>query len=70
MADRLLKRLIRERFLVTLANGEGFDGLLVELDERTIRLANAAQVSKTSRVEVDGDLYIPRADVLYLQKLR
>lgn len=70
MADRLLKRLLRERFLLTLRNGEGFEGLLVAVDERTFHLANAAQVTKTSRVEVAGDLYIPRSDVLYLQKLR
>jgi len=70
VADRILKRLLREEFLVTLATGEAFQGLLVELDERTLRLTNASAVSKTSRVEVVGDLYIPRADVLYLQKPR
>jgi small nuclear ribonucleoprotein (snRNP)-like protein len=70
MADRILKRLLRERFLVTLKNGEAFDGLLVEADTYTLRLANAFVVQKAGRLEVNGDLYIPRADVAYLQKPR
>lgn len=68
--DRLLKRLLRERFIVTLRNGEAFDGLLVEVDARTIRLAQADAITKTSRVSVDGDLYLPRAEVTYLQRPR
>ncbi len=68
--DRILRRMIHDRFIVSLANGESFDGLLIDVDESVVRLANADVISKTSRVSVDGDLYIPRSDILYMQKPR
>lgn len=66
--DKLIRRSLRERFIVTLRDGETFDGLLVEADEKTIRMANVSQISRQSRASVDGELFIPRADIKYLQK--
>jgi hypothetical protein len=66
--DRLLKHLLRERFVITLRGGESFDGLLVDADEKTVRLASAFALGEKSRVSVDGELFIPRAEIVYLQK--
>lgn len=70
MRDRLLRGLLHDRLVVTLRSGETFDGLFIEADERVIRLANADLVTEKSRVSVDGDLYLPRYDVIYMQKPR
>lgn len=66
--DKLIRQNLRERFVVTLRDGETFDGLLVEADDKTLRLVNAFAVAKQSRVPVDGEVFIPRSDVKYLQK--
>jgi small nuclear ribonucleoprotein (snRNP)-like protein len=66
--DKLIRQSLRERFIVTLRGGESFDGLLIEADDKTLKLVNAFAVEKQSRISVDGELYVPRSDVLYLQK--
>ena len=65
--DRLLRKALRERFVVTLVSGETFDGLLIDVDDRTLTLANASAISGTERVKVDGLLYLPRP-IAYMQK--
>lgn len=66
--DRLVRQVLRERFIATLRSGETFDGLLVAVDERTYRFANAWAIDGKNRVSVDGELFLPRSEVLYLQK--
>ena len=66
--DRVIRAHLREEFLVTLADGTGLQGLLVEADDKTIVLANVSQVERDRTVPVDGQLFIPRSNVLYLQK--
>jgi small nuclear ribonucleoprotein (snRNP)-like protein len=65
--DRLIRKALRERFVVTLTSGETFDGLLIDVDDRTLTLANAYAISGSERVKVDGLLYLPRP-VAYMQK--
>jgi small nuclear ribonucleoprotein (snRNP)-like protein len=65
--DRLIRKALRERFVVTLTSGETFDGLLIDVDDRTLTLANAHAISGAERVKVDGLLYLPRP-VAYMQK--
>ena len=67
-ADRLVRAALRERFVLTLRSGETFDGLLVDADPKTYRLANAWAVDGKNRVSVDGELFVPRDQVAYLQK--
>ena len=67
-ADRLVRGVLRERFVLTLRSGETFDGLLVDADAKTFRLANAWAVDGKSRVSVDGELFVPRDQVVYAQK--
>lgn len=66
--DRLVRKALRERFVVTLRGGESFDGLLVEADAKTFRFANASAIDGHVHVKVDGDLFIPRSEVTYLQR--
>lgn len=66
--DRVLRTHLREEFLVTLTDGTGLQGLLVEADDKTIVLANVSQVDRDRTAPVDGQLFIPRSNVLYLQK--
>ena len=66
--DRLLRDLLRDRFVVTLFSGESFDGLLVDADEKTVRMADAVALDGTKRVRVDGELFIPRDQITYMQR--
>lgn len=66
--DRLLHRTLRERFVVTMKSGATFDGLLAEVDGRTIVLVKASALDENGRHRVDGSLYLPRSDVDYLQR--
>lgn len=65
--DRLLRAAHLERFVVTLTSGETFDGLLADCDDNSVKLVGASAVSDTETVSVDGDLYLPRDKVAYMQ---
>lgn len=67
-ADRLVRGVLRERFVVTLRSGETFDGLLVDADAKTFRLVSAWAVDGKNRVSVDGELFLPRDQVVYMQR--
>lgn len=70
-ADRLLAGALRERFVVTLRDTEdsAFEGLLVDVDARTLVLVDAVQLSRGgAKVGVDGALYLERSRVHYLQR--
>lgn len=66
--DRLVRQSLRERFVATLNSGASFDGLLADADERTFRFVDAWALDGKNRVRVDGELFLPRNDVSYLQK--
>lgn len=66
--DRLVRRCLRTRFVVTLTGGESFEGLLIDADDRTVVLADAFLLDGRNRVKVDGALYLPRDRVSYLQR--
>lgn len=65
--DRLVKSHVRTRFLVTLKTGEAFEGLLYEVDDQTLVLADAYAVDEHARQSVDGHLFLARANVAYMQ---
>jgi hypothetical protein len=65
----LIRRALRDRFVVTLITGEAFDGVLLEADDRHYVLADAAQITAAGdRVQVDGKLWLQHGDVAYLQQ--
>lgn len=68
-ADRLIRQHYRDRYLVSLASGEAFEGVLVDLDPSHIILADAVAVGADGeRVKVDGHLWLPRPNVIYMQQ--
>ena len=66
--DRLIRQVLRERFVVTLRGGESFDGLLLDMDEKTIRLGDTTALDGNNRALVDGELFVPRGEVVYMQR--
>jgi len=65
--DRLLRQVHFQRFIVTLTSGETFDGLLADADDNTVKLVGAFAVDEKNRQSIDGDLYLPREKIAYLQ---
>jgi hypothetical protein len=66
--DRLVRQALKERFVVTLKSGEAFDVLLLAVDDKTIRATNAFALGEGTRVAVDGELYLPREGIAYMQR--
>jgi hypothetical protein len=54
--------------VITLKSGESFDGLLVDADPKTVRLLDAFALDGKDRLSVDGDLFLPRSEISYMQK--
>lgn len=73
MRDRLLKKALRDRFLVTLKSGETFDGLLDEWDHSHLCFVDAHVITEgagqTGTAKVSGGLWLARENVAYLQRL-
>lgn len=68
-ADRLLVDRLRERFVITLTTGETFDGLLDDVDDRTLVLLDVKVVGDDGRVRaVDGHLVLERDRIAYMQR--
>lgn len=67
-SDRLLRNLYVNRVVVTLHSGEGFAGLLVDSDSLSLRFAQVEALTGSARTPVDGELIVPRGEVLYLQR--
>ena len=66
--DRLLRTLLRERFIVTLTTGEAFDGLLDRFDDKHLEFVDTHAVTEQRPVRVDGRMYLPRERVAYMQR--
>lgn len=65
---RLLRTHIRTRYLVSLQNDEGFEGVLIDADKEHLILADVSAVAPDgSREKLDNNLWIPRANVKYMQ---
>ena len=65
--DRLLRQVHLQRFVITLGSGETFDGLLADADDNCVRLVDVFAVDEKSRVSVDGEMYLPRLNISYMQ---
>lgn len=67
--DSLMRKALKERFTITLKNGETFDGLLLEVDGKTVVFVDAYLVDGKDRHSVDGSLYVPRLEIIYMQRM-
>lgn len=69
-ADRLIRQVVRRRFLVTTDTEEGFEGVLLEADEGHYVFDDVTSVAPNGdRLRVDGKLWIPRLRMKYMQDL-
>lgn len=72
MRDRLLKKTLRDRYVITLKSGQTFEGLLDDWDRHRVKLVAAVAVVEGSggtlhRQDVAGDLYLDRDNIAYSQ---
>lgn len=68
--DRLIRSMIRTRYVITLDTEETFEGVLMDADDRHLVLADVQNLaSNGDRVAVDGQLWLPRLAVKYMQTL-
>ena len=71
-ADRILRALVRHRFVVTMVDDQTWDGVVMEADERTIVLRDVSAVvregDQVKRVPADGEVLLPRSRVAYMQR--
>ena len=65
--DRLLRQVHLQRIVITMTTGETFDGLLSDADDNSVRIVDVFAVDEKNRVSVDGEMYLPRANVSYMQ---
>lgn len=68
--DALMASTATRKVVVTLMDGEAFDGIVESCDSQTVQLQRARQIlsNEASPVPVDGVLLIPRRDIRYLQR--
>jgi len=59
---------VLERYVVTLTTSETFEGLLSEARGGVLCLVDAYALDNNSRIKVDGELFLDRAKVAYMQK--
>lgn len=68
-ADVLMREHLLERYVVTVDAGETFSGLLAAVDDRTLVLRDVRVLLKdTTTSPVDGDIFLRRESVSYLQR--
>ena len=66
--DRLLKQMVRDRFVITLLNGQTFDGLLDRFDATHLELVDSHQITAEGKHPIDGRFYLPRVQVAFMQR--
>ena len=59
---------VLDRYVVTLVSGETFEGLLSSADGGVLRFVDAYALDDKSRIKVDGELFLDRVNVAYMQK--
>ena len=59
---------VLERYVVTLTSGETFEGLLSQVTPEVVKLVDSYALDKDSRLSVDGELFLDRSKVAYMQK--
>ena len=67
--SRLLRRALRERFVITMSDGSTLEGILRETDRAHLVLVDAAALdAQGGRTPVDGELWLPADKVSYMQR--
>lgn len=67
--DRVVRQYLRTRFQITMKGGQSWTGVLLEVDDRTLRLSEASLINPDGTdTPADGSVFLPRADVAYMQR--
>jgi hypothetical protein len=66
--QRLLRRVTKKRFVVTPKAGPTFTGLLIDVDASCFHFADVSVLDQGVERPAQGDVYIDRANVAYMQK--
>ena len=69
LQKRSLVALVKTRYGVTLLNGETFTGILTEHSSKYLVFVDAQELIGSEKRPVDGELYLMRDRINYLQKL-
>ena len=65
---RIRKRLLRQSYVFTLANGETFSGILEDADPEFYILQRVRALTQEHWVPVDGRLILKHDQVRYIQQ--
>lgn len=60
--------MLRQRYLVTLKNGEAFSGVIEKMTKEHVVLQQVTSWTRDGQSKVDGQLIIERRETLYYQK--
>lgn len=70
--DRVMRGLLRDRFIITMTDGQAWDGLLMEVDDRSVVIREAVALTTegatVTRTPADGEVILPRGRVAYMQR--
>lgn len=66
--DRIVRRHVRTKFLITMKDGSTWRGVLMEADELTLSLFDAEALGADGTpTPADNQVLLPRGDVAYMQ---
>lgn len=66
--DRVLSRILRDRVVVTLKDGQSFRGLFDGADKNHLVLVDAEYLKSEGPTKVDGEVFLPRDHVAFVQR--
>jgi hypothetical protein len=67
--DRVVRQHLRTKFLITTKAGMTWEAILMDADQTSLMLFDAVAIGPDgSRTKADGQVFLPRGDVAYMQK--
>jgi small nuclear ribonucleoprotein (snRNP)-like protein len=70
-SSRLLRERLLTRLIVTLKNGQSFEGVLYELDDRAWFLRDACAIGageKNTNLPLDGEVVLLTSEIAFAQR--
>lgn len=66
--ERIIRGYLRHRLVVTMHDGATWDGVVMDVDSRTVVLRNAEAIGANDvRTPADGEVLLPRDEVAFMQ---
>lgn len=67
--DRIIRKYVRDRMVVTPKDGVIFSGILLEADGKAFCFADINVIDQNGSRSAPGELWIDRANVAYMQRV-